>query len=563
MNSMATKQIGNPWQLNDIGHRFTHGVVRMATYLRHLPNVDPPVSVPHLLFAAVELLPQDIQPPPQVGWVSSGSLRGLGKSSERLYYACLVTSASDALRWYQECRKGKWHVPKEVDGVLSLEFNDSKLAHSLPQLMEEPSWPRLALNTDRSRLPFIPLCWKATSTHHMLADDDTWEAPWIESQGEKAVAFLGDVLGFDVCEWSELLGSVHLIVPDPWLRDVRVGFDESAGDLTIGIDNRPGVTPPPLHLTVWQRRQSGIDYFSEGPVGLGHNQIPMGSEPGEIGVLVSCPDGLLFKKGPVGFIAAVRFNMALGSRRRVKITGLREDVDYETTTFAHSRVTVGEPAKPGGALVLAAGRDRRRLARAGRDHQFWFDDERDRAHDTIRELIGRARERVFIVDTYFGGEAAWRFLTSTSVEVRVIGSQMFLRKQFEAKDSRACTPLAKSAEQALAKPHEITGLPVGGRHESPTTNEDVLLNALRGLRAAGITNFAMKKLKGRRQSPIHDRLLVVDDEAWLLGSSFKDFGNRGTMLVKLPKPQPVIDLVVGYWQSDLCMDLHVEEESDD
>ena len=44
-------------------------------------------------------------------------------------------------------------------------------------------------------------------------------------------------------------------------------------------------------------------------------------------------------------------------------------------------------------------------------------------------------------------------------------------------------------------------------------------------------------LEGRKSSPLHDRFIIVDDSAYLLGSSLSEFGSRATTLFKVPNPE--------------------------
>jgi hypothetical protein len=47
--------------------------------------------------------------------------------------------------------------------------------------------------------------------------------------------------------------------------------------------------------------------------------------------------------------------------------------------------------------------------------------------------------------------------------------------------------------------------------------------------------------------PLHDRLVTVDDEMWMLGSSLNAFGSRGTMLLRVLDPTPVMIDVQRLW----------------
>ena len=50
-----------------------------------------------------------------------------------------------------------------------------------------------------------------------------------------------------------------------------------------------------------------------------------------------------------------------------------------------------------------------------------------------------------------------------------------------------------------------------------------------------------------KQSPVHDRFLIVDNIVWLSGNSLNTIGERAGMIIKLPDPEPVIELLHGFW----------------
>lgn len=51
------------------------------------------------------------------------------------------------------------------------------------------------------------------------------------------------------------------------------------------------------------------------------------------------------------------------------------------------------------------------------------------------------------------------------------------------------------------------------------------------------------------ESPdVHDRFLLVDDAAWMLGSSLNAFGKRGALIVALPSPTELRSELTLVWQ---------------
>jgi hypothetical protein len=339
-----------------------------------------------------------------------------------------------------------------------------------------------------------------------------------------AIDFASSVLGLDITDWSELLGSVHLIVPDPLIRQIRTSLDEAAGALILSVDARLDVDIPELECTVWQQRISGVDRASRHSISPGVNKILIGEDPKEIGIIMRSEFGLHMFQPPTAFLKSIQIKMNVAVRRTVRIEGFGEPFEYSAPSVLHNQINVGEPAKPGGSLVLAVGRERRKQSSTARDRQFWFDDEKERAHDLVRRLIGSAAKRVVIVDPYFESQAALRFcpaMSASSLKVKILSSHFFLKKRMEP--------------------------------ETDLTNESRLLDAIDALKTKNVDNFEIRKLRGSNESPVHDRLLVVDDRAWLLGSSFKDFGSRGTMLVELHEPNSIVRLIESYWNEGLIL----------
>lgn len=57
---------------------------------------------------------------------------------------------------------------------------------------------------------------------------------------------------------------------------------------------------------------------------------------------------------------------------------------------------------------------------------------------------------------------------------------------------------------------------------------------------------------------VHDRFILLDNDGWLIGSSFNEFGNRASTIVKMPNSAFVtISNRVKSWikDSSICKDL--------
>jgi len=60
-----------------------------------------------------------------------------------------------------------------------------------------------------------------------------------------------------------------------------------------------------------------------------------------------------------------------------------------------------------------------------------------------------------------------------------------------------------------------------------------------------------KKTRGdiqvKRSTNIHDRYILIDSDAWMIGSSLKDAGNKLTTLVKMDKSELVFKMFDNLW----------------
>jgi hypothetical protein len=434
------------------------------------------------------------------------------------------------------------------------------------------------MNTENYRPAFVPKCWDAPYLHHLLAGDD-WSKPWTADSSDKAVEFLDDTLGFDIEKWTELLGSAHLIVPNPWLRDVRQVLSEEADELTVALDARTNADVSSLQMTVWEDRASGVSHLYEGPVDSGrYVSVDVPKDLKEVGVHITVDDGVVYRSEPSAFVSSVQINMSAASPRRIRVDDSRGTEEFEAPTYIDEEIVVGEPPEPGGSAILKAGERRRELMESAREEQYWFDGDTKRAKNLVRDLIRDARERVLIVDSYFGGPELSRFgpvASRESVTVKILTSWMYLRRDVDREDDLNSAEQSRTKKEKLQDTLETLRETVKSltswlflwsdidRNDDSTlaeqsgTEKEKLQDTLETLRKEDFGPYEIRVLEGREQSPIHDRFLVIDDEAWLLGSSFNKFGNRGTMLVKLHRPKPVIDILMDYWESDKTRPLEV------
>jgi len=169
---------------------------------------------------------------------------------------------------------------------------------------------------------------------------------------------------------------------------------------------------------------------------------------------------------------------------------------------------------------------------------MWFRNNAQVAEVEIRKVIGAAKTKVLLVDPYFtalGAKLYLPWVTGSGVQNEILTSSKGLR-EISLTDEGDEMGGTKWAKRELA-------------------HLEALSNELNHAVAARRVNSTLVKVMGGDSPAIHDRFLVVDESAWLLGSSLNSFGTRGTMMVELPSPEAVVPELVHVWKDPTSLDM--------
>lgn len=211
----------------------------------------------------------------------------------------------------------------------------------------------------------------------------------------------------------------------------------------------------------------------------------------------------------------------------------------EKTVFVHqylkgSDIRVGKPLNEAVRLRLAQLRERRkarekraqapqrmfgiRLDKAGVEAEI--NAKRKEAKDFVGGLVAGAKRRVLFVDPFFGDREMRLFalrVTTRDVTCRILTGFLAL-------------------------------INVKGRTVSERIHPGhAFLKDLQHLEQQGARAPAVRVIPGGDTPVIHDRFLIVDDEAWHCGPSFNWLGERMGVMVRLPDPLPVRRYLNSAW----------------
>jgi hypothetical protein len=520
---------------------FPWAVIRLATYVRDSS------AAPRVLFGTVSLLTDD-RPRPASGYGVERHRVGKGKGGT-VYFRRTVLQARAAVEWYRSAAENGLVTPvpsdpKEIETV----HDGTPLAPSV--FVDDPEWPALGLPAGSDLMqrpagpgdpaPFLGSASASARIHRRFGDNRGFEAVTADAE---TIAFLRRRVHLDLADYAEYLGSLVLVVPDPVLRGVHHYFvsedDKQFERLVYRLLPRPGQTLDGLSLTILEQRANLLSRFEtvmvpEDGLVISSRQLPVQSS----GYVVTHPvHGVLAYQAPVPFLRTVTISMGIVGRR-VKVEVPEADASgaamasYNVAELEHEHpIVVGNDASPANlARVFEAEERRDRRALARRYDQTWFDSgTRSAAIEFVRRRVGQARFDVLVADPYFGGTQVLQFLHAVHrIDVRF--TILTSRLAFESDEPPGpATRKGRNAPQATSP----------NKRDAEKKRLEAFAAATGTFERRGIKNAEVLVLTGK-VPPLHDRFFVVDERVWFLGNSLNALGERASLILQVPDPEPVI-----------------------
>lgn len=526
-------------QEHDFASAFDWAVVRLATYF------PKSASQSRLLFGSVTLLTKD-RPRPLGSAGADSHKVGKGKSG-KVFFRRTVLRAHDAVTWYCDAGANGISTPVPTEPSEVDKKNDG-IALSSTSFEDDPHWPSLGvpLGTDlfsNAGSPGDPAPFRgpgAPRIHRRFGDNTGFEA--VIDDGS-AISFLKRRLHLDLSDYTEYLGGLALVVPDPVLRRVqhfllRPQDTDGPERLVYRLVPRPGQSLDDLKMTVLERRSNLLSRFKTVDVPTDGLVTVESSLPfDKTGYAIShAVHEVIAYQQPLPFIRAVKFSLGVAGRRvRVHVPrteALRSPTDsYETAEYAHEiPIDVGKKRDDAIVKVVEAEQCRIRRAAAKKYKQTWFDgDERAKAISFVRAQIATARMSVLVADPYFGARQILQFLHAvprTQIDFIILTSRL----AFEGEHAETIDVRHNDAQKPSRDSAKLA------------TESDRLTSfrqSLATLHARGIRSVTALVLSGKTP-PLHDRFLVIDDEVLFLGNSLNALGERASLILSVPDSEPIL-----------------------
>lgn len=148
----------------------------------------------------------------------------------------------------------------------------------------------------------------------------------------------------------------------------------------------------------------------------------------------------------------------------------------------------------------------------------FFDGDKDHCEENkkkakacVMRILNSARQYCYICDVYFNADTFCDFvleMSNASVDVRILSSKEQLNND----------------------------------------QQDHMRTAIAEINGKGIGNVECRLLKGDKAA-LHDRLIVADNNVWMLGCSLNEYGVRATSLVRVPREYcgKILSQVEDWW----------------
>lgn len=318
--------------------------------------------------------------------------------------------------------------------------------------------------------------------------------------------------GADLALFPDHFGNIYIVQYNPYFKHVDFSSSDEPFGLYINFKYRQ-IEPTQLRVRVSSKNKAGFySYEIDETITTDKNNhfINLPATPDVLFVKIFDRDNrLIYYSDNMSFIKSINFSMGVKSKDVKLITmdnkGEKKETVEKFVTESHS---IGD--KVDGDAIYGEAQAKNAYLTLEKSLQFiLFDGDQTkkeenvkRAKTVVKQILGKARNRCIICDPYFNLPDLAEFvftMQSLSVNVRILSAKEFI---------------GKNAEQGKKNAIAI--------HEAIESYEK---------RVGG--NIQFRLLTG--QSSLHDRFIIADDEVWILGSSFNEFGNRVTTITKVPQ----------------------------
>jgi hypothetical protein len=480
------------------------------------------------IFTVIELVPLEQEPSPLITGDNPkiAADRAVIDDDFTLYIVRVTnTSVEDAITGFNNPTEG-FILKQET----SLDCHVKLFPEALPEA-EPPSGYPLIIDkqTDYTFGTILPFRHTDFRLWAKIDRQKKWWNNFTLSQKDTIIQKSGVLsirhLGFDLSRMPEHLGNIYLCGCNPYLRRYDCSLLDYDRDLLISFYERNGQTIIGKKLVLEEKRAGNMGFNIEKIISSKFERIMLPHFPDSLYTKIYDSNGFLIENHLGTWV-----NFCFGMQVQTSVLNLSVKEGDKITTheipkYSSERpVTVGKYDKSL-AYYLKGQQRNREIEKLESNKEFIFfpggEADKEKARNVIGEIINRAKERCMFLDPYFGaGDLRYAYIIkNSSLPIRIVSSSAFLKEK-------------EPGSSGITHAERLNIGIIEFRNKFP------------------LQKIECRVLAGRNKSPLHDRYIVIDNAAYLLGSSFNEFGSRATTLTKSPAPELLIQKAIYWWDSD-------------
>lgn len=327
-----------------------------------------------------------------------------------------------------------------------------------------------------------------------------------------------ECFGFDICQWEKYIGQYIFVSYNPIYRHIHWREDDKDPGVYCRINFRKGARQV-LKFKIEGYDNAGGKLFEQNQSSDAFiNKFVFDKSFSYLRVFVYDKEDVLIDYYPrLNFVHQINMDMRL-HEKTVRIQNEDGEVIKEVEKFsAVDSFNIGE-------LLPESQFEEDIYAYKSLEDTLDFvfiegdrngdDTNRKKGIDIIKRILNSAKERCFICDVYFGNQDFDDFILDMSllnVRVNILTSKLAFS--------------AEKTEEMLSTKMVTYDERTGG-------------------------NVQCKLLTG--EPILHDRLIIADDQVWMLGSSLNHFGAKATTLIRVPREYKgkLVSEIERLWNSD-------------
>lgn len=486
------------------------------------------------IFSVIELLPPDIPPYdiPNKGW-HENTVRAVNSSKSDSYTFYLtvnqLNSVDDALTLFENPIVNTKIAKENIQY-----FNTAFVAEpggKFPLVFSSNIYSDSGLESVLPKRNSGLYAW--TKIDHQRVVQKQFDATNATKEMQAMSQLTTDWLGFDIWTQPEHIGNVYLCCPNPYFRDIDITLSHAPVGIFYNIKLRNAVAAD-FSFRIIDKHGDAVALDRLFPINdyIGLLELPHEPHLFHLSIYDNYGNLIAFQR-PATFLKSISIEMSI-NQPTLHLTH-KSAQDEETHIIQKQapvdKVVVGKAPDFNAEYYFKNAENQRKYIDHKKNSEFVFfpggktpsekEQLKSSAKNTLRELINRSRETCYLCDPYFNSKDLIEYafyIKNSNVTLRILNSKQFLSKE-EAKNIKGVL------ETYNSNPY--------GKIEVRTLRGDSIL---------------------------HDRFLIADKNVWFVGSSFNEFGNRATAIVKVPESSDIqIIKEIEKWYFDSSFSDSIED----